>query len=126
ASLKRKNQNGLSQHRRTFVSAISTLGFSRAFQQVPRSVWQIDEVVKFAGATQPQSAINHNALAIHVGCLFAEKVGGKVGEFFMTAEAFHRMIISGALFEIFRRQQTRPCAFGGKGAWGDGVEANVM
>ncbi len=57
---------------RTIISTNSAFRFFRAFEQVPRRIGQVDEVVKFTGTAQPQAAVDHDAFAIYVGGLFAQ------------------------------------------------------
>src|SRR5580704_1848444 len=84
-------------------STNSAFRFSRVFKHVPRGFGQIDEIIELAGAAQPQTAVDYHAFAIYVCSLFAEQIRRDIGQLFMTAKAFHWMIISGALFEIFGR-----------------------
>src|ERR1700688_8261 len=44
----------------------------------------------------------------------------------MASEALHGIRIARVLFELFRWHQPRPGAFGGKRAWSDRIEADVV
>jgi len=44
----------------------------------------------------------------------------------VSAETLHGICVAGVLFELFRRDEARPGALGGKWAGGDGVEANIV
>src|SRR5215470_9120533 len=68
------------------------------FELLPDRLGQIDEVVEFAGAAEPQSAVDDNALAIDVIGVVADQVDGEIGQLFVAAEALHRVMAFGALF----------------------------
>src|SRR5277367_4697545 len=106
--------------------AAAALFLARRFEHVPRGIRQIEEVVEFPGAAQPQAAVNHHAFTIHVVGLFTQQIYGKIGEFIVASEAAHGVMFLGALFQFLGRQQARPRTLGGKRSRRDGVQPDVM
>src|SRR5580704_10840054 len=96
------------------------------FEHVPGGVWEVDEVVEFACAAEPEGAIDYYAFAVDVVGVIAHEVNGEVGKFFVAAETLHRVVVLRAFFDFLGGHQAREGAFGGEWAGGDGVESNVM
>ena len=72
------------------------------FKLLPIRLREHEQVVEFAGALQPLAAVNHNTFAVDIGRHIADEKSGKIGEFFVAAEALHGMRFARVVFELFR------------------------
>ncbi len=69
---------------------------------MPGALREREEVIEFAGAAEPEGAVDDDAFAVDVLRHVAEKKSGEVGEFFVAAEALHGMRFARVVFELFR------------------------
>jgi len=68
---------------------------------LPGGVGELEEVVEFAGAAEPEGAVDDDAFAVDVFGHVAEEECGEVGELFVAAEALHGVRFAGVIFELF-------------------------
>src|SRR5580658_6643715 len=76
SKLTRLRSTSIPRRRRRSVTRTSSslLFLARRFEHVPRGIRQIEEVIEFARAAQPQAAINHHTFAVHVVRLIAQQI----------------------------------------------------
>ena len=68
---------------------------------MPGGFGELEQIIEFAGAAEPECAVDDDAFAVDVLGHVAEEEGGEVGEFVVAAESFHGVGFAGVIFELF-------------------------